>query len=143
MYIFLFFLIDYPIKALHVNSQKLSRHLKGRVPPMEKEEIKSNTQDVHAKVLSKFKDVVIESEEDEKRFHQMVQNKVDNILRKKVYNWKAINYDVYNSLLYLLVRSAPEYAVLVKIFGEISSRDPEFKPKSFFDFGSGVGTATW
>ncbi|XP_018566873.1 methyltransferase-like protein 17, mitochondrial [Anoplophora glabripennis] len=134
---------DYPIKTLHVNSQKLSRHLKGRVPPMEKEEIKNKTQEMHAKVLSKFEGIIIENEEDEKRFQQMVQNKVNNILREKIYNWKPINYDAYNSLLYLLVRAPPEYAVLIKIFGEISSRDPEFKPKSLFDFGSGVGTASW
>lgn len=26
---------------------------------------------------------------------------------------------------------------------EIAGRNPEFKPNSFFDFGSGVGTGTW
>ncbi|CAH1985197.1 unnamed protein product [Acanthoscelides obtectus] len=42
-----------------------------------------------------------------------------------------------------LGRSAAEYAVLVKILGEIQARDPEFKPNSLFDFGSGTGTASW
>lgn len=36
-----------------------------------------------------------------------------------------------------------EYACIFKIFNEIKLRDPEFKPQSFFDFGSGVGTGTW
>lgn len=110
---------------------------------MEKEEIKNKTKHVQARVLSKFKDVIIENEEDEKKFQQMVSNKVNNILKEKIYNWRPINYNIHNSLLYLMGRSAAEYAVLIKIFGEIASRDPEFKPKSLFDFGSGVGTATW
>lgn len=110
---------------------------------MEKEEIKCKTEKIQARVLSKLKDVIIKNEEDEKRFQQMVRDKVNNILKENIYNWQPINYDVHNSLLYLIGRSASEYAVLVKIFGEIASRDPTFKPKSFFDFGSGVGTATW
>lgn len=40
-------------------------------------------------------------------------------------------------------RAAKEYAVVLKIFSEIAKRDPEFKPRSFFDFGSGIGTGTW
>lgn len=64
-------------------------------------------------------------------------------LRKQIYNWKPINYNVHTSLQYLLGRSAPEYAVLVKIFNEILVRDPDFTPRSLFDFGSGVGTVTW
>ncbi|KAJ8959291.1 hypothetical protein NQ318_021976 [Aromia moschata] len=50
-----------------------------------------------------------------------------------------MDYNAYNSVLYLMARFVPEYAVLIKILGEISSRDPEFKPRSLFDFGSGVG----
>lgn len=30
-----------------------------------------------------------------------------------------------------------------RIFGEIMKRNPEFKPRSFFDFGAGVGSGTW
>lgn len=44
---------------------------------------------------------------------------------------------------YLYGRAAKEYAIILKIFSEIVKRDPEFKPRSFFDFGAGVGTGTW
>lgn len=40
-------------------------------------------------------------------------------------------------------RAPPEYAVITKIFKEISQRDQNFKPRSYFDFGSGVGTGLW
>lgn len=134
---------DYPVKAVLEASNKLTRHLKGRVPPMEKEEIKETVETVRQKVIKKYKDVVIKTEEDERRHLQIINNKVDNILREKIYNWEPIKYDVMKSLVYLLARSAPEYAVLVQIFGEIANRDPSFVPRGLFDFGSGVGTATW
>ncbi|KAJ8929169.1 hypothetical protein NQ314_018164 [Rhamnusium bicolor] len=134
---------DYPVKALIVKSATLARHLKGRIPPMEREEIKETTQKVQEQVLNKCKHIVVKNEDEEKRFKQMVENKVANILRVKIYNWEPIKYDSYNSILYLLARSPAEYAVLVKLFGEIFSRDPEFQPRSLFDFGSGIGTATW
>lgn len=60
-----------------------------------------------------------------------------------MYAWQPQNYDFYTSLTYLFGRSAQEYAVLLKIFREIDKRHPDFKPRSFFDFGSGVGTGTW
>lgn len=110
---------------------------------METEEIKNTVEKIQKRVLKKAKDVVIQSEEDEIRYRQMIKDRINNILREKIYNWKPIKYDIVKSLVYLLGRSAQEYAVLVKIFGEIASRDPEFVPRSLFDFGSGVGTATW
>ncbi|KAJ8969435.1 hypothetical protein NQ317_008626 [Molorchus minor] len=134
---------DSPVKALITNGQYLEKHLKGRVPPMEHAQLRELTQKIKQRVSSKYKDVVINNEQDEARVKQMVESRVQNILKEKVYNWKPIKYDAYRSLLYLMARFAPEYSVLVKIFGEICSRDPEFKPRSFFDFGSGVGTATW
>lgn len=54
-----------------------------------------------------------------------------------------MKYDERTALAYLLSRAPADYAVLMKIFGEIVQRDPEFTPRSLFDFGSGVGTVTW
>lgn len=73
----------------------------------------------------------------------MNNNYTRKSFREKIYNWKPIKYEVYNSLVYLLGRAPAEYAVLLKIFGEIAYRDKEFVPRSLFDFGSGVGTVTW
>lgn len=79
----------------------------------------------------------------EKLFQSRKQQKVKEIVKQRVYSWQAMNYNEHKSLLYLFSRSAQEYAVLMKIFQEIKRRDPTFSPRSFFDFGAGVGTGTW
>ncbi|KAJ8922406.1 hypothetical protein NQ315_004352 [Exocentrus adspersus] len=134
---------DRPVKALAADSRKLFLHLKGRNPPIEKEELNRRVEQTKSKVLSRFDNVVINTDEEERRYNQMAGNKMENILRKSIYNWRPIRYDSHTCMLYLMARSAAEYAVLIKIFSEISGRDPEFKPRSLFDFGSGIGTATW
>lgn len=110
---------------------------------MEKQELLEKQQIILAKIIeNESKKVKIETEEDEKQFKQKVHDKLTLSLKKRL-NWKPIDYNVYTSMLYMMGRFAPEYACLVKIFSEVKSRDKEFKPRSFFDFGSGVGTAIW
>lgn len=46
-------------------------------------------------------------------------------------------------MCYLFGRASKEYAVITKVLAEIQLRDPDFNPRSYFDFGSGVGTGTW
>lgn len=74
---------------------------------------------------------------------QHVKYEVERRVKTKKYNWIPIDYNDHQALVYLAGRSAQEYAVIYKIFLEISKRNPEFKPSSFFDFGSGIGTGTW
>lgn len=81
----------------------------------------------------------IDDEQNLKKF----ENKVQKKLQQQIYNWEPILYDNYKSIQYLLGRSAQEYSVIFRIFNEIKTRDPSFKPKSYFDFGSGVGTGLW
>lgn len=134
---------DQPLNQLIAKSIELNSHLKHKNPPLEHEELKMIARKTQNKVLSQCQNIEINSESDEMRFRQIVQNKVNDSLRKKVYNWKPVIYDDFKALVYLIGRSAPEYGVLVRIFSEIHRRDQEFKPRSFFDFGSGVGTALW
>lgn len=68
---------------------------------------------------------------------------ISTIFYKNNYNWKPIEYTEATAWAYLYGRAAKEYAIILKIFSEIAKRDPEFKPRSFFDFGAGVGTGTW
>ncbi|XP_028130761.2 methyltransferase-like protein 17, mitochondrial [Diabrotica virgifera virgifera] len=136
-------LADYPVKGLIESSEKLTRHLKGRVAPMEKLDLREKVSHIQEKVLSKYNKTEFSTVEDEMNFKHMVEHKIQRSINKQLYNWKPIKYDINNSLLYLIGRSAAEYATLVKIFGEIETRDPSFKPKSIFDYGSGVGTASW
>lgn len=78
-----------------------------------------------------------------KLFNSRKTQKVKEILKQRVYSWQAINYDERKALLYLISRSAEEFAVIMRIFQEIRKRDPTFSPRSYFDFGSGVGTGVW
>ncbi|VUZ43391.1 unnamed protein product [Hymenolepis diminuta] len=53
------------------------------------------------------------------------------------------SYNESNSLLYLVGRLAPNFAVACRILYEIRKRAPLFVPTSLFDFASGLGTYTW
>lgn len=110
---------------------------------MERNDIKELKQKLLTRILDKESNVEINEEKDEEQFKQKINDKLKNLVKEKVYNWSPINYDHYGALVYLFARSAPEYAVLFKIFNEIFIRDKKFKPKSYFDFGSGTGTGLW
>lgn len=79
----------------------------------------------------------------QKQFRDRKNQRVQQILKQKVYMWQPMNYDEHKSLVYLIGRSTAEYAVVMRIFQEIVKRDPNFIPRSYFDFGSGVGTGVW
>ncbi|XP_017778781.1 PREDICTED: methyltransferase-like protein 17, mitochondrial [Nicrophorus vespilloides] len=134
---------DHPIKLLAQSATLLNRKLLGRLPPMEAEGVSELKSNIFEKVMSKEASKVAPDKLETDQFKQKVKDKVINMLKVHVYNWSPIVYDAYNSLVYLIGRSAPEYSVLVKIFTEIQLRDKDFKPRSLFDFGSGVGTVTW
>lgn len=73
----------------------------------------------------------------------MLKREVLNIYYKKNYNWQPILYDSYKAWTYLFGRAAKEYAAIRQVFNEIIKRDSDFQPRSFFDFGAGVGTGCW
>lgn len=116
---------------------------------MEETNLKQKKKEIEELVLSdpeKFKlPKLSQSSTDDamKRFHDRKEQIAAQIFKQKVYNWKPILYDEYKSLAYLLGRSTVEFAVIMRIFQEIVKRDTNFKPRSFFDFGSGVGTGVW
>lgn len=68
---------------------------------------------------------------------------VDKLLFQRMYTWKPIEYDSYKSFQYMLGRSAQEYSTVLRVFSEIAARHVDFRPRSYFDFGSGVGTGVW
>lgn len=142
---------DYPIKSIIEDGQKLSRYIQCRHLPAEELTIKERIKEIEQHIetfpekykLSKKIKGDPESEEYKKSEKEIRTQLVQRLLRQKVYSWQSINYDEYKSLSYLLGRSPQEFAVILKIFMEIQKRNPGFKPRSFFDFGSGVGTGTW
>lgn len=125
-----------------MESEVFRRKLRNKVPPMEMHEKYQLQQKLTTNIL-KGTNVEINSEVNEDKLKQSVNNKLQVIMKKKIYNWSAISYDYYGALLYLFARSSSDYAVLMKIFTEIQNRDKNFKPRTLFDFGSGIGTVTW
>lgn len=83
------------------------------------------------------------TEEEISRYKQKRENKIKKILKQRIFSWKPMEYNEYEALCYAVGRGAKEYAALSKIFKEITLRDCNYKPRSYFDFGSGIGTGMW
>lgn len=133
-----FLLKDTPIKSVQQDAQALSRYLKGRHIPAELNQIKLKQSFIEEKLKKKMK-VDLDNDQKRKRY----EAKVLKLMRSQIYQWEPMIYDNYTSLKYLIGRSAQEYSTIFRIFNEIQNRDPTFKPRSYFDFGSGVGTGVW
>ncbi|PAA55254.1 hypothetical protein BOX15_Mlig022188g2 [Macrostomum lignano] len=48
-----------------------------------------------------------------------------------------------NCILYMVARLAPNYSAGVRVLYQLRKRWPEFRPRTLFDYGSGVGTSAW
>lgn len=92
-------------------------------------------------VLDKYTD----SEEDLRA--EDVEAEVDLLtsraVQQRTHRWRPVEYDSAAAWSYLLAKSAFDYATVRKIMDEIKRREPEYQPRTIFDFGSGVGAAIW
>lgn len=136
---------DTGAKMYHQESIKLNNYIHSRLLPPEEDEIREKASKIHATVSKKYiskmdKEV---SQEELETCNRKIDTTVFNVLKKNVYRWGNISYDKPTSLQYLMARAPAEYAILVRVLDEIRRRLPDYKPRSFFDFGSGVGTGTW
>ena len=123
-------------------SLKLANYLKERQTPNEVPEIQRKYAEIRATVESRRKlDSIakLSVESLQKIEHALSLRK----LKRAFYGWAPVEYNKHASQLYLVGRSAQEYAVLHRILHEICTRDKDFQPKTLLDFGSGVGTVTW
>ncbi|XP_063983091.1 methyltransferase-like protein 17, mitochondrial [Diachasmimorpha longicaudata] len=133
----------YSARQLMEDSSKFYRHLKGRHPPPEKEAFEAQFDNLKNEIRQqkRYENLAPEMEE---KVDNAVASKALQMMRTNVqYSSSAVNYDYYNSILYMMARSAPDYAILYKIFHEIKSRDGDFEAKNLLDFGSGIGTVSW
>lgn len=144
---------DYPIKAVSNDGLILNRYLASRHVPSEVRDIRERKLEIKTKLETEFVELnaakteetgeAVETKEIPEIKRKHIDKKVMEILRQRTYAWQPINYDNYKSLQYLIGRGAQEYAIIYSIFSEIVKRSPDLKPRSFFDFGSGVGTGIW
>lgn len=134
---------DYPNrKQIIGESVGFSNHLYGRHVPLEEKEQKLLHDNAHDKLLKK-RHLQNLSVDELHKIKRKNEGKVSVIVKQKVNYWQETVYDTQKSLLYMVVRSVPNYAVLHSIFNEIRIRDETFKPKNVLDFGSGIGSTIW
>lgn len=81
--------------------------------------------------------------EDEPIARSQMEELIKNKLERRRRDWHYLEYDDYVSALYMAARLAPNYAAIKTVMDEIKSTDPEFKPRTVLDFGSGMGTTMW
>ncbi|KAM3955539.1 ribosome assembly protein METTL17, mitochondrial [Aphomia sociella] len=130
---------------MYQDSEKLNNYLCSRLLPPEDGDISAKAAKIHDSISKRMYSNVNKelSPEENEEYKKKIQTSVFNILKKNVYRWGNISYDKATCLQYLMTRAAPEYAILVRVLDEIRKMHPDYKPRSFFDFGSGVGTGTW
>ncbi|XP_066586018.1 ribosome assembly protein METTL17, mitochondrial [Prorops nasuta] len=121
-------------KKVIEDAKTLSNILNYRKPPPDNEEIEQKVTKVEKILKTKYGLTEVDIEN---------HKKGKLLLKQNLYNWKPLNYDDHLSLVYLIARATENYTVTYKVFQEINAINPNFKPKSIFDFGSGIGTVSW
>jgi len=132
-------------KSLLQESKKLNNHLIFKKPPLSADDIDAIKRSIEMEIHgdSSLDDLSHFSSKDQKRLTDSLKYKARKRFCEKAYRWRAVNYDESSSIHYLVARVAPNYGSLSYVFQEMSRRDPDFKPHSLFDFGSGIGTVIW
>ena len=121
----------------------INRTHHSQLPPEEKE-IQVFTKEIESKFIAKeksnLKDFKELSEDAKLEVYIERNKKIEQVVKKKILSWKEYKWNDYQSILYLAARLAPNYLATKFVFNEIKHIDPNFKPTTLFDFGSGLGT---
>lgn len=127
------------MKKICESAKKLCQYLYQRYPPLEQYELSAKLEKVekHLNADNHGEKISVQDIDFKK------DTKARNILKQHIYNWQPINFDKLTCLTYMAAKSVQNYAVSYSILNEIKTRDKDFRPETFFDFGSGIGTNTW
>lgn len=136
---------DTNAKSYYDDSVKLSNYLRSRLLPPEQQDIDLKAKKIYESVSKNFQQKSPEKMTSEEKMDssKVIDFTVFKLLQRNVYRWANIEYNASTCLQYLIARAAPEYAVLVRVLDDIVKKIPDYKPRSFFDFGSGIGTGIW
>ncbi|KAF6202453.1 hypothetical protein GE061_004853 [Apolygus lucorum] len=134
---------DVSKKVLTDESHDFCKYLHGRKPPMEEDEEHSLISQIRGEITEEL-NVKFEDLNDDLReyYKKVINSKVEQITKQRKYNWQQIDYTRHKGLLYMVARSAREYAINYQVLKELKTRF-QYAPKTFFDFGSGVGSVLW
>ncbi|XP_050320898.1 methyltransferase-like protein 17, mitochondrial [Bactrocera neohumeralis] len=136
---------DYPIKTLLKDCKQLDQYIGSRHPPAKQEEINLKMKLIMEEVDRRMPPEKLSLLGEERAVHWRSKREklIKRLVAQRNYSWKPIEYGSYESLVYAIGRGAKEYSVLTSILNEIRVRDESFQPRSYFDFGAGVGTGMW
>ncbi|XP_050542411.1 methyltransferase-like protein 17, mitochondrial [Daktulosphaira vitifoliae] len=133
---------DSQIKSIIKDGQLLLNYLHSRHMPVEQKEKNKKRLQKKTELEEKY-NINEMSDQQKEKFQKFLYNRVEKLVAQQTYCWKPIDFNnEYVCHQYLLTRIAPEYSAIKLLFNEIKERDPDFKPQSLFDFGSGIGTVT-
>ncbi|XP_061392275.1 methyltransferase-like protein 17, mitochondrial [Musca vetustissima] len=136
---------DYPLKTLSDDCKKLNQFIASRHPPAEPDEIKDRMKNIMEEldVLMPPSDCLSMNEDEKRKWQHRKEQLIKRRMKERTFAWKPIKYGRYEAIVYALGRGPLEFAVLTRILQEISERDTGFKPQSYLDFGSGIGSGMW
>ncbi|XP_036320735.1 methyltransferase-like protein 17, mitochondrial [Rhagoletis pomonella] len=136
---------DHPVKTILKDCKELDQYINARHPPIEQLELnrkmKSYIEEVDRRMPPEQLSLL--GEEEGAQWRRKREKLIKRLIAQRTYAWKPIEYGSYESLVYAIGRGAKEYGVLTNILNELHARDGSFQPRSYFDFGSGVGTGMW
>lgn len=136
---------DYPVKSLLKDCKQLDQYIGSRHPPIEQEELNLKMTSIIKEVDRRMppEKLSLLGEESGVHWRRKREKLIKRLVSQRNYAWKPIEYGSYESLVYAIGRGAKEYSVLTSILNELRVRDQSFQPRSYFDFGAGVGTGMW
>jgi len=148
-----FELIGQNFKLYMAAGAKLRRFLAARKLPNEGRTLKKAWDQLEFDMRQKHKEAQQDAESDGNLFDKLeVETNIQKDIRKQFHakvelaEWKAVDFeDRITAWSYIIGKSAFDYAALKMVLAEVreESFKENFRPRTLFDFGSGVGTAYW
>ncbi|XP_069113974.1 ribosome assembly protein METTL17, mitochondrial-like isoform X2 [Argopecten irradians] len=125
-------------------AKKFDASIMGRHPPPDPEILREKVALINHNLEKKNKkDPSTMSEEERRIFLMNRKNNIQQILRRTTHLQKSVDYTGYTTIVYLLARLSKNYSIIRTCLNEIEMRNPDFKPNSMYNVGSGLGTAVW
>ena len=113
-----------------------------QLPPEEKE-VHLFSKQIEAKFIAREKSNIEEykelSKDDKLKLLVKRNKKIEQVVKNKILSWKEYKWTEHKAVLYLAARLSANFMSTKFVFNEIKHIDPDFKPKTLFDFGSGIG----
>ncbi|XP_043490931.1 methyltransferase-like protein 17, mitochondrial isoform X1 [Polistes fuscatus] len=132
-----------PREYLWEGGQKLMHHLLGRHITIKQPVVENEEKKIYVSMNpSKLYEIVDDTNIND---NTNTNSELEYHKKQESHNSSniSLNYDRQISLLYLVSRSQFEYSVVYSILNQMKMKDVDFKPKTLFDFGSGIGTVMW